>query len=70
MLGNLHQWWTESTDAEFNKRKQCVIDQYTGFEVEQVGMNLNGVATQGENIADIVGFKIAYKAYGITTSEN
>ena len=40
------------------------MDQYSGFKAEQVGLNLNGVAGLGENIADIVGFKIGYKGYG------
>ena len=41
-----------------------MVDQYTNFRSEQAGLNLNGAAGLGENIADIVGFKIGYKGYG------
>ncbi len=64
MSGNVHQWWSEASNTEYTARAQCVVDQYSAFEATQVGLNLNGVTTQGENIADNVGFKIAYKAYG------
>jgi membrane metallo-endopeptidase-like protein 1 len=61
--GNLFNWWGNATRANFDTRAQCLIDQYTGFVEPQTGLNLNGVNTQGENIADNGGIKESYRAY-------
>ena len=62
--GNLRNWWTPGTREKFHEKTKCVVDQYSSFRDNQTGLNLKGFVTQGENIADIVGRKIAYKAYG------
>lgn len=61
--GNLVDWWAEDTKQAFIKKSQCIIDQYGNFTDPEVGLNLNGVNTQGENIADNGGIKEAYLAY-------
>ncbi|KAK3784346.1 hypothetical protein RRG08_053831 [Elysia crispata] len=61
--GNLVQWWAKEAEMKFKKKAQCVIDQYGNFSVPGIDMNLNGVNTQGENIADNGGLKQAFKAY-------
>lgn len=61
--GNLQQWWDDNVITEFKKRAQCMIDQYSNYTVHDIGLQLNGVQTQGENIADNGGLKEAYKAY-------
>ncbi|XP_046660728.1 neprilysin-2-like [Homalodisca vitripennis] len=61
--GNLKEWWDKESKEKFSKKKKCIIDQYSNFKDNQTQLNLNGVNTQGENIADIGGFKIAYRAY-------
>ncbi len=59
--GNLTDWWTEADGAEFEKRAQCVADQYSGYTaVEEV--KLNGKLTLGENMADNGGVRVAYGA--------
>lgn len=49
--GNLHDWWQESTKKAYLDKAQCIIEQYGNFTESTTGLNLNGVNTQGENIA-------------------
>jgi len=60
-VGNLTNWWQPETEKKFKERTQCVIDQYSQYEVS--GVKLNGANTVGENIADIGGIKLAFSAY-------
>jgi membrane metallo-endopeptidase-like protein 1 len=52
-IGNLHNWWDAKTQSHFLNRTQCIIQQYSEYEVPVPGTSLkvNGVLTQGENIA-------------------
>ncbi|KAK6634979.1 hypothetical protein RUM44_000228 [Polyplax serrata] len=61
--GNLIDWWAKETEQKFIERAQCIIDQYGNYTAEEVGLQLNGINTQGENIADNGGVKEAYRAY-------
>jgi putative endopeptidase len=60
--GNLRDWWSKGTSKAFAEATQCVVDQYSQYEAVP-GVKLNGKLTSGENIADIGGVKIAYRAY-------
>jgi len=68
--GELKDWWEPETNAAFKNKSQCIIDQYGNITVDRVGMQINGINTQGENIADNGGFKIAYRAYNRYQKEN
>ncbi len=46
----------------FSERAKAVVDQYSAYE-PLPGLHINGKLTQGENIADIGGLKIAYAAF-------
>lgn len=59
--GNMMQWWNNKTIRTFRERTQCIIDQYSRYKVEEVGMYMNGRMTQGENIADNGGLKQAFR---------
>jgi putative endopeptidase len=60
--GNLEDWWSPKVGEAFKARTGCVADQYAGFEALP-GMKLNGKLTLGENIADLGGVKLAFRAY-------
>ncbi|XP_072746309.1 neprilysin-4 isoform X3 [Anoplolepis gracilipes] len=61
--GNLHRWWKDEAIDGFHRRAQCLIDQYARYTVTEVEMQIDGVNTQGENIADNGGIKQAFRAY-------
>lgn len=60
--GNLKNWWAPATAKRFKARTQCVIDQYSAYEAIP-GLKVNGKLTAGENIADMGGIKLAFRAY-------
>jgi len=60
-VGNLRDWWSKKSAEEYDKRRKAVVDQYSSYE-PLPGLHLNGELTQGENIADIGGVKLAYAA--------
>jgi putative endopeptidase len=60
--GRLTDWWGPDAVARFEKAAECVEAQYGTFEVEP-GLHVNGELTLGENIADLGGTRIAYRAY-------
>lgn len=62
--GNLHGWWSASSQREFKARTTCVIEQYNAYE-PLPGIKVNGALTVGENIADIGGVKLAFAAYRV-----
>merc|ERR1712218_70827 len=61
--GNLANWWEDATKDKFLDKANCIIWQYGNYTAKAVNKTLNGVNTQGENIADNGGIKEAYRAY-------
>jgi endothelin-converting enzyme len=60
--GTLRDWWTGDDDAKFQARAGRLTDQYAAFS-PLPGMNVNGKLTLGENIGDLSGLAVSYKAY-------
>lgn len=66
--GNLRDWWSQSVNTEFERRAQCVVEQYNGYS-PLPDAKLDGKLTLGENIADLGGLKLALAAYRIAEKE-
>lgn len=60
--GNQVDWWTPTDSAAFDKRAQCIVDEFSNFDVVP-GVKGNGKLEQGEAIADLGGITIAYRAF-------
>lgn len=61
-VGNLSDWWTVTDAANFNKRSQCIVDQFDALSPVP-GVHEQGKLVEGEAIADLGGLTIAYKAF-------
>jgi predicted metalloendopeptidase len=59
--GNLVDWWSPESTERFKARSGGVVKQFAAYTVLD-GLHVNGELTQGENIADLGGIKIAYAA--------
>lgn len=60
--GNMRDWWTESDLKAFQEKTKALVEQYNNFYVFP-DLHVNGELTLGENIGDLSGVTIAYKAY-------
>jgi len=65
--GNLRNWWTDADRKEFEKRAQCVIDQYSSYTIID-DIKINGKLTNGEDLADLGGTLLAYLAWKTDTA--
>ena len=61
-VGNLTDWWTPADAARFNARAQCVVNEWNALQ-PLPGVHEIGKQVEGEEIADLGGLTIAYKAF-------
>ncbi|UOQ59643.1 peptidase M13 [Leucobacter rhizosphaerae] len=62
--GKLTDWWTEADRTAFEERTGALIGQYNALSPEGAdGQTVNGELTIGENIGDLGGLAIAWRAY-------
>ncbi|WP_197530550.1 M13 family metallopeptidase [Bythopirellula polymerisocia] len=62
--GNLKDWWTDEDRAAFHKLTSKLVEQFNSYS-PLPSKHVNGELTLGENIADLSGMSIAYKAYNL-----
>lgn len=61
-VGRLRNWWTDADRKAFEALGAELVAQFAQYE-PLPGMKLDGKLTLDENIADLSGLQIAYKAY-------
>ena len=64
--GSLTDWWTAEDAKEFERRTQCLVDQYGEYVVVD-DIRLNSKLTLGEDIADLAGMVLAYLGWKSVT---
>jgi putative endopeptidase len=65
--GRLENWWTDEDRVAFEVRTKALIAQYDGLVPAEVpDQHVNGALTVGENIGDLGGLGIAWKAYRLS----
>ena len=60
--GNLKDWWTKEDREKFSARTKCVSDQFSSY-IAIDSIPVNGELTLGENVADLGGEVLAYRAW-------
>ena len=64
--GVLRDWWTPEDQANFKKLTSALVAQYSALCPLDNGKTcVNGALTLGENIGDVGGLSMAYRAYKI-----
>ncbi|GAA4284327.1 M13 family metallopeptidase [Brevibacterium daeguense] len=69
--GNLVDWWTPADRERFMERTENLIDQFDALVPAGIddAHHVNGALTVGENIGDLGGLSIAWKALHILAEE-
>ena len=60
--GNLRDWWTADDAKKFEERATKLGAQFESY-TPMPGMKINGRMTMGENIGDLSGIAVAFRAY-------
>ncbi|WP_374350965.1 M13 family metallopeptidase [Chitinimonas sp.] len=63
--GNLRNWWQSDDRQAFDALTSQLVRQYDGY-MPIANRHINGQLTLGENIADLSGMQIAFKAYQLS----
>jgi predicted metalloendopeptidase len=66
--GVLHAWWNDADVAAFKTLGDRLADQYSQFE-PLPNIKVNGRLTLGENIGDLGGLTVGYRAYQLSLGE-
>jgi len=60
--GTIRRWWTAADEQEYRRRAQLVVHAFAGYPAA-ADAPINGDLTLAENIGDMAGLSVAYRAY-------
>jgi predicted metalloendopeptidase len=63
--GATRDWWSEADARGFQQRAAQLVAHFNGY-TPLPGMSVNGALTLGENVGDLGGLALAYRAYRIS----
>jgi putative endopeptidase len=66
--GVKRNWWTDEDRARFEARTKILGDQFSSYEPIE-GQFIDGAYTMGENIGDLGGLEVAYRAYRLSLGD-
>ncbi len=62
--GTMRDWWTDADSKAYQQKTLRLVAQFSAYEVLP-GLKVNGELTLGENIGDLTGLTISYRAYHV-----
>jgi predicted metalloendopeptidase len=60
--GRIRAWWRPEEEREFARRSQQLVRAFSAFS-PAAGLHVDGELTGPENLADLAGLSVAYRAY-------
>ncbi len=63
--GLLRNWWTDADAEQYGQRAAVIVEQYNNFQ-PLPDASINGQLTLGENIGDLAGVTMAYRAFELS----
>ena len=60
--GVLRDWWTKASADKYNVQAKRLVEQYNSY-APLPGLHIKGELTLGENLGDLGGLEMAYRAY-------
>ena len=64
-MGAVRDWWRPQDERAYGERIARLVDQFNGYSPLK-GLHVNGVLTLGENVGDLSGLAMAYRAYRLS----
>jgi putative endopeptidase len=63
--GAIRDWWAAEDEKQFTTRTKRLASQFAAYE-PVTGLRVNGELTMAENVGDLVGLSVAYRAYKLS----